>query len=258
MSSIHTLHTPNRTAKPDSHRALPVLLIMHHMESSAGHVGHWLLANGFPLDIRRPRFGDALPETLEDHSGAVIFGGPQSANDSDDFIKNEIDWIGVALKEEKPLLGICLGAQMLALHLGGQVRAHREKYVECGYYPIMPTRQGAAMMNWPAQVYQWHTEGITAPQTSVLLAEGERFRQQAFQFGPAFGLQFHPEVTQSSMSRLVTRSAFHLDMPGARHVNEHLSGYHRYGPRQRQWLGEFLAAWVGIGEGMSESLPAAA
>ena len=73
---------------------------------------------GYHLDIRRPCLGEALPETLAEHDGAVIFGGPMSANDPDDWIAREIDWIGVALKEEKPFLGVCLGAQMLCQAAG--------------------------------------------------------------------------------------------------------------------------------------------
>ena len=95
---------------------------------------------GYPLDMRRPRFGDALPETMRDHAGAVIFGGPMSANDDDEFIRREIDWIAVPLKEDKPFLGICLGAQMLARALGARVFPHPEGQAEIGYYPIRPTR----------------------------------------------------------------------------------------------------------------------
>ena len=230
----------------DNFRRLPVLMIVHQLHSTPGHVGNWFLANGFQLDIRRPRYGDPLPETLEGHAGAVIFGGPQSANDTDDFIRREIDWISVALREEKPFLGICLGAQMLALHLGAEVRAHTQGYVEHGYYPIMPTAEGAALMKWPDHVYQWHREGFSVPQTSVLLAEGELFCHQAFQLGPAFALQFHPEITQLVMNRWVTRSAYRLVMPGARPGQAHLSGHLLHGARQRQWLGEFLMKWVGM------------
>ena len=86
---------------------LPVLMIVHQHQSSPGHIGNWFRANGYPLDIRRPRFGDPLPDTLAEHAGTVIFGGPQSANDNDDFIRRETGWISVALKEEKPFLGIC-------------------------------------------------------------------------------------------------------------------------------------------------------
>ena len=73
----------------------PVLLILHQEHSSPGRVGQVLAKLGYPLDIRRPRFGDPLPETMDEHAGAAIFGGPQSANDDEDFVRREIDWIGV-------------------------------------------------------------------------------------------------------------------------------------------------------------------
>src|ERR1039457_4013259 len=91
---------------------LPVLIILHQETSSPGRVGNALRALGHPLDIRRPRFGDALPETLDGHAGAVIFGGPMSANDPDDYVRREIDWIAVPLREQRPFLGISLGAQI--------------------------------------------------------------------------------------------------------------------------------------------------
>src|SRR6266481_5329505 len=83
---------------------LPVLIVLHQETSTPGRVGNALRALGHGLDIRRPRFGDALPQTLEGHAGAVIFGGPMSANDSDDFVRREIDWIALPLREQRPLL----------------------------------------------------------------------------------------------------------------------------------------------------------
>ncbi|GBE41979.1 GMP synthase [glutamine-hydrolyzing] [bacterium BMS3Bbin10] len=233
-----------RAVAPDEPR-LPVLMIVHQRQSSPGNVGNWFQASGFPLDIRRPRFGDPLPETLEGHTGAVIFGGPQSANDTDDFIRREIDWISVALREEKPFLGICLGAQMLALHLGGEVGSHPQGCVEMGYYPIRPTADGARLMDWPAQVYQWHREGFSAPGESVLLAEGEEFAQQAFAYRSAYGLQFHPEITHLVMNRWVTRSGYRLVMPGAKPGPGHRQDHMVHGPRQRDWLDRFLRMWAG-------------
>ena len=132
---------PSRTAVASAAGAsLPVLIVLHQETSTPGRVGNALRALGFPLDIRRPRFGDPLPETLERHAGAVIFGGPMSANDSDDYVRREIDWIEVPLREQRPFLGICLGAQMLAKQLGAQVAPHHEGRVEVGYYPIRPTK----------------------------------------------------------------------------------------------------------------------
>src|SRR4051812_46205621 len=80
----------------------PVCIVLHQEQSSPGHVGQWFRRNGHALDIRKPRYGDPLPETLANHCGAVIFGGPMSANDKDEFIRLETEWIGLALKEEKP------------------------------------------------------------------------------------------------------------------------------------------------------------
>lgn len=232
-------------ARAIAQRRLPVLMILHQQHSSPGNVGNWFRTNGFPLDIRRPRFGDALPETLAAHTGAVIFGGPQSANDRDDFIRREIDWIGVPLREKKPFLGICLGAQMLALHLGGEVASHPQGYAEMGYYPIRPTGEGARLLDWPDQVYQWHREGFSVPECAELLAEGVKFDQQAFRHGCAYGLQFHPEITHRGINRWVTQAGYRLVLPGARPGPTHLPDHLRLGPGQRRWLAEFLNIWTG-------------
>src|SRR5690606_26997329 len=100
-------------------RKRPVLVVLHQETSSPGRVGQMLQAMGHPLDIRRPVLGDPLPETLAHHAGAVVFGGPMSANDDEPYIRAEIDWLAVPLAENRPFLGICLGAQMLVKQLGG-------------------------------------------------------------------------------------------------------------------------------------------
>jgi len=68
-----------------------VLIVLHSEASTPGRIGHMLEAKGYALDIRRHSLGEPLPETLERHAGAVIFGGPMSANDSDEWIAREID-----------------------------------------------------------------------------------------------------------------------------------------------------------------------
>ena len=86
-----------------------------------------------------------------------------SANDSDEFVKRETDWLNVPLRENRPFLGICLGAQMLVNHLGGKVEGHGDGLVEIGWYPITPTEEGKALMHWPEMVYQFHREGFSLP-----------------------------------------------------------------------------------------------
>jgi len=226
-------------------RLRPVLIVLHQETSTPGRVGNVLRTLGHGLDIRRPRFGDSLPETLDGHAGAVIFGGPMSANDPDDYVRREIDWIAVPLAEQRPLLGICLGAQMLAMHLGARVAPHPQGRVQVGYYPIRPTAAGVAVCpNWPDHVYHWHREGFELPAGAELLAEGSDFPVQALRFDHAFGLQFHPDVTYAMMCRWTTCSAERLDMPGAHPRHQHFAGRACYDVAERAWLKHFLDSWL--------------
>ena len=161
-------------------RKQPVLIVLHQERSSPGRVGQMLEEKGYPLDIRRPVLGQDLPKTLRDHSGAVVFGGPMSANDPEDYIKTEINWLDVPLKENKPFLGICLGAQMLVRQLGGKVEADREERTEIGWYAIKPTEHGRLLMHWPKMVYHFHREGFSLPHGAKLLATGDVYPNQAF------------------------------------------------------------------------------
>jgi GMP synthase (glutamine-hydrolysing) len=190
---------------------------------------------------------------LAEHAGAVIFGGPMSANDEDDFIRREIDWVGVALKEEKPLLGLCLGAQMMARHLGGRVYPHEGGKAEIGYYPLIPTEAGRELADrlaapWPGHVYHWHREGFDCPQGATTLATGDDFPTQAIRIGPAaFGLQFHPEVTHAMMCRWTVRGHERLKLPGAQDRSRQIEGRFMHDPAVRIWLNAFLDHWLAAG-----------
>ena len=216
---------------------LPVLIVLHQEHSTPGRIGNVLRDLGFPLDIRRPRFNDPLPETMAGHAGAVIFGGPMSANDTEDFIRREIEWINVPLNEQKPYLGVCLGAQMLAHLLGAKVGFHPEGHVEIGYYPIRPTAAGRALIGeWPDCVYQWHREGFDLPHGAELLAEGDVFPVQAFRYGTGYALQFHPDVTHATMCRWTVRGHERLSLPGAKPRAQHFSDRAVYDPYTGWWF----------------------
>ena len=238
-------------ARREPDKKLPVLIVLHQEHSTPGRVGRLLRERGHALDVRRPRFGDPLPETMAGHAGAVIFGGPQSANDEDDFIRREIDWIAVPLKEEKPYLGLCLGAQMMARLLGARVYPHPDGKAEIGYFPLLPTPDGEAVAErlgspWPSHVYHWHREGFEAPAGAVTLATGDDFPTQAILVGPkAFGFQFHPEVTHAMMCRWTVRAAHRLELPGAQDRSRQIEGRFRYDPHVACWLDAFLDHWLG-------------
>lgn len=224
-----------RTAK------LPVLVVLHQERSSPGRVGQLLEEKGYRLDIRRPVLGDSLPETLASHSGAVVFGGPMSANDPDEFVRREIEWLKVPLKEDKPYLGICLGAQMLVRHLGGKVASNADQSVEIGWYPIRSTERGRLLMHWPKMVYHFHREGFELPRGADLLAEGDTYPNQAFRYGDnAWGIQFHAELTRAMMQRWVVHGAHRFTMPNAQAGREHLEGRMLFDGPLRSWLSLFL------------------
>jgi GMP synthase (glutamine-hydrolysing) len=218
-----------------------IVIVLHQEHSSPGRVGRMLVDRGFELDIRRPPLGDPLPDTLSEHAGAVIFGGPMSANDGHEFIRREIDWIGVALKENKPLLGICLGAQMLVSHLGGRVATHPEGRVEIGWYALEATPDGRKLMDWPSMAYQFHREGFSLPRGASLLATSSDYPNQAFRYGSsAWGIQFHAELTRAMMQRWVVRGAHRFSLPGAQHGRDHLEGRFVWDRQLSRWLDGFL------------------
>lgn len=224
-----------------------VLIILHQENSTPARIGMMLEAIGFQLDIRRPRFGEALPDTLDEHAGVVVFGGPMSANDPDDFMKLETDWLEVPLRENKPALGICLGAQMMARQLGERVYKPKNEEVEIGYYPIKATEAGEQLCAapFPPCVYQWHREGFDLPKDASLLAAGDDiFPVQAFQYGSATALQFHPEVTYAIMHRWTMRGHDRMQVPTARSTHEHLEGWFQHDPAVATWLRAFIRNWI--------------
>jgi len=224
-----------------------VLMVVHQRHSSPGLVGELLQATGYTLDLRCPAIGQPLPASLDDHDAVVVFGGPMSANDDGTlpFIRTELDWIATVLETEKPFLGICLGAQLLARVLGGTVYSHADELMEIGYSPITQTAAGKAVWGDLQHVFQWHREGFTMPRNTVLLAKGDRFPNQAFRYGnQAYGLQFHPEITHRLIDRWTTLAAEHLQRPEAQSRDSQFQAHTTYGNGVENWLAAFLRQWL--------------
>jgi len=235
-------------AMATSARRPTILTVLHQEHSTPGRVGLALKAMGARLDIRRPSLGEPLPKTLGTHDGVIVFGGPMCANDSCDWVRQEIDWLQVPLAEEKPLLGICLGAQMMARTLGARVFTFEDRRSEIGYFRVSPTAAGDALCEepFPRWVYQWHSDGFDLPRGAELLATGAgEFPNQAYAYGKnAIGLQFHPEVTYHMMCRWTLRGAERLTRPGALSRPRHLEGWFQHDGRVAAWLETFLPAWL--------------
>lgn len=222
-----------------------ILIIVHQQHSNPGRVGEMLEERGYRLDRRCPNLFDPLPDDLSEHAATVVFGGPQSANDDDrPGVRIELDWLErVALPSGRPLLGICLGAQMMARVLGARVGRHPEDLVEIGYHPIYPTAAGAGYFDGPTMFYQWHKETFEIPRGATHLAHNDAFDSQMFRYGEhAFGIEFHPEMTLAMIERWSSseRGAAMLTLPGGQPREAHLEGHRRYGRATDRWLTRFL------------------
>lgn len=223
------------------------LLLRHMPTKRDDRVSRRLAELGFELDWRCPAQGDPLPVPGEEHRLAVVYGGVQSANDAERcaYIRAEIDWIARWVAGERPFLGLCLGAQLLARALGARVAHHPEGLHEIGYVQVRPTPAGAALMGEPLHVYQWHREGFELPPGAELLATGERFPNQAFRAdGCAYGLQFHPEVTVEIMGDWMAEAGEMLVEPGAHPRERQLADAGRFDSAMGAWLAGFLDRWV--------------
>ena len=174
---------------------------LQHVEfEGLGIIEDSLRARGVEVSGTRLYAGDSLP-ALDDIDLLVVMGGPMSVNDEAElpWLAAEKAFIRQALTADKRVLGVCLGAQLIASALGQRVYLGAEK--EIGWLPIYGnTHLNGAAFHFPDQidVLHWHGETFDLPAGAVLLASSEVCRHQAFQLGRSvIGLQFHPEVTHS-------------------------------------------------------------
>lgn len=228
----------------------PVLLVSHVRAGDPGEVPLLLRGMGRPVRLVRTNKGEPLPARVEDFAGVVSFGGPQSANDDHvDYIRAELDWLPRVMAADVPLLGVCLGGQMIARTLGVVVAPHPEGHYEFGYHPIEPL-EGAAedfALDGPLEVALRHGEGFALPAGARRLARRCVFENQAFRYGATtWGIQFHPEVNDAVLAAWFDRDPPPEDLlrPGAQTVAEQRANHARCGAAMHRWLARFLALWL--------------
>lgn len=224
-----------------------ILIIVHQAQSTPGRAGQILRDLGYELDIRRPALGCTLPKPKQsDHLAAVIFGGPMSANDPDAFIGGEIRFIEEALNVDFPVLGICLGAQLMVKALGGNVYPRADGQVEIGYYDLRPTAAGRDLIWWPQRIFEWHREGFDLPTSATLLAQSSLYPNQAFAIGQnSLAVQFHFELTLAMHHRWLAKGAKRLSLPGAKSRQAHLDRRLQDDAEHQRWARDFLTLWTG-------------
>jgi GMP synthase-like glutamine amidotransferase len=196
------------------------LIVQHAEPETAGAIGEALEAASVALDVRRVFAGDALPESAAGLDGLVVMGGPMSAHLDEGFPsrRHELALLSDAVAAGIPVMGVCLGAQLLALAGGGAVFPG-EAGPEIGWGPV---RLSAAAQDDPLfgglpdelTVLHWHADTFRLGDGTVMLASTARYPAQAFRLADAaWGLQFHVEVDGKLVERFVT--AFSEDAAGA-------------------------------------------
>jgi GMP synthase-like glutamine amidotransferase len=174
-------------------------VVLQHVEwEGPGIIAREAEKRGCEVDIRRLDREDALPDP-EHLDGLVVMGGPLGAYEEDryPFLHKECELLGAVARFGKPLLGVCLGAQLLAKALGARVFPGHGPEIGFGSIELTPTGREDPLFagaDHSLPVFHWHGDTFTLPEGAELLASSQMYPHQAFRFGShAYGLQFHIE-----------------------------------------------------------------
>lgn len=190
-----------------------MLLVIKHVEQEGpGYIGDLFTAEGWGMEVLEMSRGTAaLPVTLDDVGAVVILGGPMNVDEEEayPFLRREESLIRRALIDGVPLLGICLGAQLIAKTCGARVK--RLPRSEIGWFTVHKTIDGMKDNLFRGNprymtVFQWHEDTFDMPVNGVLLVRGTVCRNQAFKVAHnAYGLQFHIEATPEMIGEWMGR-----------------------------------------------------
>ena len=181
---------------------MSLVYILQHVEAEPpGRIADALDAKGIPYQIRCIYDGDSVPQTMDGAAGLVVMGGPMGVGDVDTrpHLRDELHLIEDALRRDRPILGVCLGSQLLAHVLGADVRPGDA--LEIGWHDVMLTEAASTDPLWHSlgprfTAVHWHGDVFDLPDGAVSLAQSAQTTYQAFRYGAAaYGQMFHVELT---------------------------------------------------------------
>lgn len=186
---------------------MAIVVLQHGASSNAGRLGATLRDYGHRLRLLSLHQGDPVPVDLDDVDGVLSTGGPQSALGSDSWLQPELAFLRAADARAIPIVGLCLGCQLLAKALGGEVAANAGG-IEFGWHDVSVTPPGAddvilSGIAWTSTQFHFHRECVTkAPPGARVLAKSQRSPVQAWARGMrTYGFQYHPEITAPTIEQ---------------------------------------------------------
>jgi GMP synthase-like glutamine amidotransferase len=192
-------------------------VLQHVVFEGPAHITRWAEQRGHRLSFTRFYAGDPLPfpDVVE---GVVVMGGPMGVYEEARFpwLRDEKKFLEAVLNSGKPVVGVCLGAQLLADVLGGRVYPGSQP--EIGWFPVRCTPQGRQhplLVGVPDEltVFHWHGDTFDLPPGAVHLMESAAYAHQAFCWNDqALGLQFHLEMTPESVATLLRAASAELEV----------------------------------------------
>jgi GMP synthase (glutamine-hydrolysing) len=188
----------------------PITVVRHVPFEHLGRIAPALHRAGISYEYF-DLFAGAAPPEAATSPALILMGGPMSANDDQEYLRAELGLIEAAVRAGRPVLGICLGAQLIAKALGARV--FRNPVKEIGWFPLHFTEAAAgdpllAGLRNPSTVLQWHGETFDLPAGTTHLASSDRCRNQAFRHGSqVYGFQFHLETTPDMIADWIGQDA---------------------------------------------------
>ncbi len=175
----------------------PVAIFRHARIEGPGYLGTFLTDQGFPWQLIRIDAGDALPQNMQAYSGMVLMGGPMSVNDALPWISPLLGLIRDADQRDIPLLGHCLGGQLISKAFGAEVSRNPVKEIGWGEVQVIQVAESADWFGSATgfEVFHWHGETFALPVGAKLLLVSSHCRHQAYALGKHLALQCHVEMT---------------------------------------------------------------
>lgn len=225
-------------------------LILQHLDiEPPALIADVLLEAGHTLTTVHLDQGGELPDSTDHINGVIIMGGPQSANDMQTgYIYEELIWLEKAIEDGLPMLGICLGAQMMAKAAGAEILSSPVR--ELGWFPVYQTSASEtdplfALMQDGLMVFQWHGETFSMTDSMTLTATHPDVPAQAFRLGKAqYGLQFHVEVKEHIIEDWIKTGHSECQYLGGSGINKLRSQTPEYIQSMQNFCRQMTQSWL--------------